>query len=65
MKYEVTVVRTGRIFVEADNPEEAMNIANLQQTGAIDWCDEWEATDCEEDELPDTHEKLFGYIKKD
>ena len=64
MKYEVTVTRTGRIFIEADNPEEAMNIANLQPTGSIDWCDDWETTDCEEDKLPDIHEELFGYIKK-
>ena len=32
MKYCVTIVRTGCIFVEADNMEDAIDIANHQTT---------------------------------
>ena len=49
MKYAVTVVRTGTIWVEAATPTEAMQIADCQDTEDIDWCDEWAVTDCEED----------------
>ena len=45
MKYAVTVVRTGTIWVEAATPTED-----------IDWCDEWAVTDCEEDECPELHD---------
>lgn len=64
MKYEVTVTRIGCVYVEADSSDEAMDIANEQPTENVDWCDEWEATDCVEDELPDLYEKYFGYIKR-
>lgn len=39
MKYAVTVVRTGTIWVEAATPTEAMQIADCQDTEDIDWCD--------------------------
>ena len=50
MKYCVTIVRTGCIFVEAENETEAMDIANHQLTGEVNWSDDWEATDCMEDD---------------
>lgn len=56
MKYAVTVVRTGTIWVEAATPTEAMQIADCQDTEDIDWCDEWTVTDCEEDECPELHD---------
>ena len=56
MKYAVTVVRTGTIWVEAATPADAMQIADCQDTETIDWCDEWPVTDCEEDECPELHD---------
>lgn len=50
MKYCVTIVRTGCMFVEAENEAEAMDIANHQTTDAVNWSDDWEATDCMEDD---------------
>lgn len=50
MLYEVTIVRTGNICVEADNPERAMKIANTKPEESISWCDDWEVTDCIENE---------------
>lgn len=50
MKYCVTIVRTGCIFVEAENESEAMDIANHQTTDAVSWSEDWEATDCMEDD---------------
>lgn len=46
MKYCVTIVRTGCIFVEAENSTEAIDIANHQTTDTVSWSDDWEATDC-------------------
>lgn len=37
MKYAVTVVRTGTIWVEAATPTEAMQIADCQDTEDILW----------------------------
>lgn len=51
MTYCVTVVRTGCVFVNAKNIEEAMDIANHQDTRTISWSDDWEATDCVEDDM--------------
>lgn len=48
-RYCVTVVMTGCIFVEAENEEKAMDIANHQTTDSVCWSDDWEATDCMED----------------
>ena len=56
MKYAVTVVRTGTIWVEAATPADAMQIADCQDTETIDWCDEWTVTDCEEAECPELHD---------
>lgn len=50
MKYLVTVMRTGCVFVEADNTGEAMDIANHQLTDTVSWSDDWEATDAQEDD---------------
>ena len=49
-KYCVTIVKTGCIFVEAENESEAIDIANHQETDAVNWSDDWEATDCFEDD---------------
>lgn len=48
-KYCVTITKTGCIFVEAENAEEAMDIANHQTTDTVNWSDDWEATDAIED----------------
>ena len=50
MKYLVTIVRTGCLFVEAESESEALDIANHQTTDAVSWSDDWEATDCQEDD---------------
>ena len=50
MKYCVTIVRTGFLFVEAENEAEAMDIANHQTTDTVSWSEDWEATDCMEDD---------------
>ena len=49
MKYCVTIVRTGCIFVEANSEAEAVDIANHQTTDTVNWSDDWEAIDCVED----------------
>lgn len=63
MKYCVTIVRTGCVFIEAENEAEAMDIANHQTTDTVNWSDDWEATDCmEDDTLEDSEyvrEKAF------
>jgi hypothetical protein len=53
MKYCVTIVRTGCVFVEAENESEAMDIANHQTTDTVNWSEDWEATDCMEDDSCD------------
>ena len=62
-KYCVTVSRTGWVFVEAETKEEAMDIANHQTTGTVNWSDDWEPTDCLEDDTILSHmcvrEKAF------
>ena len=50
MKYCVTIVRTGCMFVEAETEADAMDIANHQNTDDVTWSDDWEATDCMEDD---------------
>ena len=53
-KYCVTVVRTGCLFVNASSEAEAMDIANHQSTDAVNWSEDWAATDCcEDDSEPD------------
>lgn len=49
-KYCVPVVRTDCLFVEAENMEEAINIAEHRTTDAVSWSDEWNATDAFEDD---------------
>lgn len=54
MKYCVTIVRTGCVFVEANSEAEAMDIADHQLTDTVSWSDDWEPTDatpCED--VPD------------
>lgn len=50
MKYCVTVVRTGCVFVEARTMNDAIDIANHQTTDNVNWSDDWEATDCSADD---------------
>ena len=50
MKYCVTVVRTGCLFIEAESECEAVDIANHQLTDAVCWSDSWEASDCMKDD---------------
>ena len=50
MKYCVTIVRTGCVFVEAETKEEAMDIANHQTTDTVNWSEDWEPTECIEDD---------------
>lgn len=50
MKYCVTIVRTGCIFVEADSPEEAMDVADHQKTDEVSWSDDWDVTDAIQDD---------------
>ena len=63
MKYCVTIVRTGCVFVEAGSEAEAMDIADHQTTDTVNWSDDWEATFAEEDDsFPDNmyiSEKAF------
>lgn len=49
-KYCVTIVRTGCVFVEAESEAEALDIADHQFDDAVNWSDDWEATDVEEDD---------------
>lgn len=49
MKYCVTIVRYGCLFVEAENENEAIDIANHQTTDSVSWSDDWDATDAVED----------------
>ena len=48
--YEVTIVRYGCLYVAADCPEEALEIADHQTTDAVSWSDDWKPTDAEEDD---------------
>lgn len=59
MKYCVTVVRSGCVFVDAENECEAMDIADRQMTDSILWSDDWSSTDVVED---DSYEDCM-YIK--
>lgn len=56
MKYCVTVVRYGCVFVEAETMAEAMDIANHQLTDTIIWSDDWGVTDCMEDDTLEDYE---------
>lgn len=48
-KYCVTIVKTGCIFVKAENEAEAMDIADHQTTDTVNWSEDWTPTDCVED----------------
>lgn len=58
MKYCVTVTRTGCVFIEAENEEEAMYIADHLTTETISWSEDWSPTDCEEDDSLDDLEYI-------
>lgn len=48
-RYCVTIVRTGCVFIEAESPEDAMDIADRQTTDTVNWSD-WEPTEAFEDD---------------
>lgn len=50
MKYCVKAIRYGNVFVEAETEAEAMDIADHQLTDTINWSDDWDITDCMEDD---------------
>lgn len=50
MKFCVTIVRTGCVFVEAETKEEAIDIADHQTTDTVIWSEDWEPADCFEDD---------------
>lgn len=47
MKYCVTIVRYGCLFVEADSESEAMDIADHQTTDTVNWSEDWRPTDAD------------------
>lgn len=49
-RYCVTIVRTGCVFVEAESPEDARDIAGHQTTDTVNWSEDWSVTDIEEDD---------------
>ena len=54
MKYRVTVTRTGFVYVDAKNKEEAEKYAEETAWDSDVWWDDgWDATDCQEDENND------------
>jgi len=66
-KYLVTIMRGGCMYVEADSPEDAIDIANHQTTDSVFWDDDWEATDCQEDDSYQSEyitEKAFEYYSE-
>lgn len=52
-KYLVTVVRTGSVSIEADDEDQALDIANSLKTDSVCWSDDWEATDVVELDCPE------------
>lgn len=58
-KYCVTIARTGCVFVKAESPEEAMDIAGHQTTDTVSWSEDWEPTEVFEDDsaLPSSYVK--------
>ncbi len=46
--YEVTIVRTGVVFVRASSAAAAMNLADHLTTDHVNWSDDWNPTDAEE-----------------
>lgn len=60
MKYCVTIVRIGCLFVEAENEAEAIDIADHQTTDTVNWSEDWTPTDC----MVDDSEPDYVYIKE-
>ena len=50
MRYCVTVVRTGCVFVEAETETDAIDIADHQTTDTVSWSADWTPTECVEDD---------------
>ena len=46
--YEVTIVRTGSVFVRASTSAAAMDLADHLTTDHVNWSDDWSPTDAEE-----------------
>lgn len=47
MRYCVTVATVGHIYVDVDDPSEAVEIANSSPED-IEWSEDYTVTDCEE-----------------
>lgn len=45
--YEVTIVRTGVVFVRASSAAAAMDLADHLTTDHVNWSDDWSPTDAE------------------
>ncbi len=60
-KYCVTITRYGWLWVEAENEDEAMDLADHQTTDTVEWSEAWSPTDCEEteDDMEYITEKAF------
>lgn len=50
MKFCVTVVRYGCLFVEAESIGKAIEIADHQTTDTVNWSEDWECTEAYPDE---------------
>lgn len=46
--YEVTIGRTGVVFVQAESAADAMELADHLTTDEISWSDDWSPTDATE-----------------
>lgn len=55
MKFCVTVVRYGCLFVEAKSIGEAIEIADRQETETVSWSDDWDVTDAYPDDTAESY----------
>lgn len=61
MKYCVTVVRYGCLFVEAESIGAAIEIADHQKTETVNWSDDWEVTDAYPDDTAESYITEMAY----
>ena len=60
--YMVTVARYGFIRVKASSKEEAMDIADHQTTGTVNWSDDWDPTDAMEEKYDPALDYVDSYM---
>lgn len=63
-KYCVTIVHYGCLFIEADSPEQAKDIADRQTTDTVSWNEDWTPIDADEVDENDDLYKYEHYISK-